>query len=35
MWFAGAIAGTVYGALYMRSGNLWVPIARRIAELLV
>ena len=25
-WFAGAIAGTVYSALYMRSGNLWVPI---------
>jgi CAAX prenyl protease-like protein len=26
-WLAGAIAGLVYGALYMRSGNLWVPIA--------
>ena len=25
-WFAGAIAGTVYAGLYMRSGNLWVPI---------
>lgn len=26
-WFAGGIAGIVYGGLYMRSGNLWVPIA--------
>lgn len=26
MWFAGAIAGIVYNLLYMRSGNLWVPI---------
>jgi len=25
-WFAGAIAGAVYNWLYMRSGNLWVPI---------
>jgi CAAX prenyl protease-like protein len=25
-WFAGVIAGTVYAGLYMRSGNLWVPI---------
>ncbi len=25
-WFAGAIAGMVYNGLYMRSGNLWVPI---------
>lgn len=25
-WFAGAIAGVVYNGLYMRSGNLWVPI---------
>ena len=25
-WFAGAIAGMAYSALYMRSGNLWVPI---------
>ena len=25
-WFAGAIAGAAYNWLYMRSGNLWVPI---------
>lgn len=25
-WLAGAIAGFVYGGLYIRSGNLWVPI---------
>ena len=25
-WMAGAIAGIVYNLLYMRSGNLWVPI---------
>ena len=25
-WFAGAIAGMVYNGLYMRFGNLWVPI---------
>lgn len=25
-WFAGAIAGVVYNALYMTSRNLWVPI---------
>jgi CAAX prenyl protease-like protein len=25
-WFAGAVAGAAYGALYMLSGNLWVPI---------
>jgi CAAX prenyl protease-like protein len=25
-WFAGAIAGMAYSTLYMRSGNLWVPI---------
>lgn len=25
-WFAGAIAGMVFNGLYMRSGNLWVPI---------
>lgn len=25
-WLAGAIAGIVYNSLYMRSGNLWVPI---------
>lgn len=26
LWLAGLIAGLVYGVLYMRSGNLWVPI---------
>ena len=26
-WFAGALAGAGYNWLYMRSGNLWVPIA--------
>jgi CAAX prenyl protease-like protein len=26
-WLAGAIAGAAYGLVYMRSGNLWVPIA--------
>lgn len=25
-WLAGAIAGIVYNLLYMRTGNLWVPI---------
>ena len=25
-WFAGALAGMVYNGLYMRCGNLWVPI---------
>ena len=25
-WLAGAIAGTVYNALYIRSGNLWVAV---------
>jgi CAAX prenyl protease-like protein len=25
-WFAGLIAGMAYGLLYMRTGNLWVPI---------
>lgn len=26
MWLAGGIAGVAYNWLYMRSGNLWVPI---------
>ena len=26
MWFAGIIAGLVYGGLYMRTGKLWVPM---------
>ena len=25
-WFAGLFAGMAYGWLYMRTGNLWVPI---------
>jgi CAAX prenyl protease-like protein len=27
LWFAGLIAGLVYNWLYIRTGNLWVPIA--------
>jgi CAAX prenyl protease-like protein len=26
LWFAGFVAGAAYGWLYIRSGNLWVPI---------
>ena len=26
-WAAGAIAGAAYGLLYIRTGNLWVPVA--------
>lgn len=26
LWFAGLLAGLIYGWLYKRSGNLWVPI---------
>lgn len=26
LWLAGLIAGLVYGLIYIRSGNLWVPI---------
>ena len=26
LWFAGVVAGLVYGFLYMRTGNLWSPI---------
>lgn len=29
-WFAGAVAGMVYNWLYMRSGNLWVPILAHV-----
>lgn len=29
-WFAGAIAGAAYNWLYMRSGNLWVPIVAHV-----
>jgi hypothetical protein len=27
LWFAGLLAGLAYGWLYIRAGNLWVPIA--------
>ncbi len=27
LWLAGLIAGLAYGLLYMRTGNLWYPIA--------
>jgi len=26
LWFAGLLAGLAYGWLYMRTGNLWVPL---------
>ena len=26
LWFAGLAAGAAYGALYMRTRNLWIPI---------
>ena len=26
LWFAGLLAGLVYGGLYIRTGNLWYPI---------
>ena len=26
LWFAGILAGVAYAWLYMRSGNLWVPV---------
>ena len=29
-WFAGAVAGAAYNWLYMRSGNLWVPIVAHV-----
>ena len=29
-WLAGAIAGAAYNWLYMRSGNLWVPILAHV-----
>lgn len=29
-WFAGALAGMVYNWVYMRSGNLWVPIVAHV-----
>ena len=25
-WLAGLLAGAAYGWLYLRSGNLWIPI---------
>lgn len=29
-WFAGAIAGATYNWLYIRTGNLWVPVAAHV-----
>ena len=29
-WLAGALAGMVYNWLYIRSGNLWVPIVAHV-----
>lgn len=26
LWLAGIVAGAIYSVLYMRTGNLWVPI---------
>jgi len=26
LWFAGVVAGAAYGALYLRTGNLWLAI---------
>ncbi len=26
LWLAGIVAGLVYGAIYMKSGKLWVPV---------
>lgn len=26
LWFAGLLAGLAYGWLYLRAGNLWVPV---------
>lgn len=31
LWFAGVVAGVAYGWVYMRSGNLWVPIVSHAA----
>ena len=30
LWFAGLIAGLVYGLLYIRSGNLWLSILAHV-----
>lgn len=29
-WLAGAIAGMAYNGLYMRSGNLWIPVLAHV-----
>lgn len=34
-WAAGAVAGVVYGLVYMRTGNLWVPIVAHATTNLV
>lgn len=35
LWFAGFLAGLAYGWLYMRTGNLWLPIAAHAVTNLV
>lgn len=30
LWFAGLLAGLAYGWLYIRAGNLWVPILSHV-----
>ena len=36
LWAAGIVAGLAYGWLYMRAGNLWVPItAHAVTNLLL
>jgi len=36
LWLAGIIAGLAYGWLYIRSGNLWLPIfAHAVTNLLL
>jgi hypothetical protein len=30
LWFAGLLAGLAYGWLYIRTGNLWVPILSHV-----
>jgi CAAX prenyl protease-like protein len=36
LWFAGLLAGLAYGWLYVRTGNLWVPVlAHAVTNLLL
>ena len=32
LWFSGLIAGIAYNWLYVRTGNLWIPIAAHAPE---